>query len=128
MHQLMMIVLILLYLSLPGASEKLIRLPSKTECRRLASHDNCMTDLMQKYCKPACTEQHHLEVLVQSGIVSIPKTKSFYDLHALDIEENPVDFKQFRGKVVLVTNVASYCGECMSPQILTTTVSQRRLE
>jgi hypothetical protein len=77
----------------------------------LASHENCMTDIMQEYCKPACTEQHHFEVLIQSGIVSIPKVESFYDLHALDIQENPVDFKQFRGKVVLVTNVASYCGE-----------------
>lgn len=109
MHQWMFIALIHLLLSL-GSSQKLIRLPSKTECRSLASHENCMTDIMQEYCRPACTEQHHFEVLIQSGIVSIPKVESFYDLHALDIQENPVDFKQFRGKVVLVTNVASYCG------------------
>ena len=110
MHHRTLLLLIHLLLS-SGACQKLIRLPSKTECRNLASHDNCMTDHMQEYCKPACTEQHHLEVLIKSGIVTIPRFESFYDLHALDIHESPVDFKQFRGKVVLVTNVASYCGE-----------------
>lgn len=36
---------------------------------------------------------------------------SFFDLEAEDIDEKPVKFDQFRGKVTVITNVASYCGE-----------------
>jgi glutathione peroxidase-family protein len=35
---------------------------------------------------------------------------SFYDLSAVDIDGNDVSFEAFRGKVVLVVNVASECG------------------
>ena len=35
---------------------------------------------------------------------------SFYQLKAKDIDGNTVDFEDFRGKVVIITNVASYCG------------------
>lgn len=40
---------------------------------------------------------------------SAPSTpsSSFYELSALDIEKKPVDFGSLRGKVVLVSNVAS---------------------
>ena len=34
----------------------------------------------------------------------------FYKLTALDAQKNPVDFSVFRGKVVLIVNVASKCG------------------
>jgi glutathione peroxidase-family protein len=36
--------------------------------------------------------------------------KSFYDLSAVDIDGNDVKFDSFRGKVVVVVNVASECG------------------
>lgn len=35
---------------------------------------------------------------------------SFYDLKPLDAKEQPFDFSQFKGKVVLIVNVASKCG------------------
>lgn len=35
---------------------------------------------------------------------------SFYELEADDIDKNPVKFDRFMGKVVVITNVASYCG------------------
>ena len=35
---------------------------------------------------------------------------SFFDLSAVDIDGNDVSFEAFRGKVVLVVNVASECG------------------
>ena len=38
------------------------------------------------------------------------KSGTFYDLSAQDIEGNEVKFDSFRGKVVLVVNVASECG------------------
>lgn len=37
--------------------------------------------------------------------------QSFFELEALDIDKNVVSFDQFRGKVTIVTNVASYCGK-----------------
>ena len=43
------------------------------------------------------------------GIFSNPHTdvKNFHELTALDIDKNTVDFSTLKGKVVLVTNVAS---------------------
>lgn len=35
---------------------------------------------------------------------------SFFDLEAKDIKGNTVKFEEFRGKVTIVVNVASYCG------------------
>jgi glutathione peroxidase len=39
---------------------------------------------------------------------------SFYDLHSHDIDGTVVDFNEFRNKVVIITNVASYCGYTQS--------------
>ncbi|CAH1763706.1 15095_t:CDS:2 [Entrophospora sp. SA101] len=35
---------------------------------------------------------------------------SFYELEALDIKKNPLKFSQYKGKTLLVVNVASNCG------------------
>ena len=35
---------------------------------------------------------------------------SFYDLSIKSIDGNKIDFKSFKGKNVLIVNVASYCG------------------
>jgi len=35
---------------------------------------------------------------------------SFHDFSALNSKKQPVDFKQYKGKVILVVNVASQCG------------------
>ena len=37
-------------------------------------------------------------------------TKEFYDLKATDIYGMDVDFQKFKGKVLLIVNVASQCG------------------
>jgi len=39
-----------------------------------------------------------------------PVPDSFFELKALDAKKKPVDFSEYRGKVVLVVNVASKCG------------------
>ena len=103
----------MLLLLSPSLAQNLIRLPSKTECRTLATPENCLTKEMQHYCQPACAEQHNREILKQNRFPIAPKARSFYELNALDIHGNPVDFQQFRDKVVVVTNVASYCGKCV---------------
>jgi hypothetical protein len=70
-----------------------------------------MTQEMQLYCHRACAEHHNREILEQNRIPLSPKAMSFYQLSALDARGDQVQFEQFRDKVVLVTNVASYCGE-----------------
>ncbi|GBC07507.1 hypothetical protein RclHR1_00750041 [Rhizophagus clarus] len=48
-----------------------------------------------------------------SSQTSFPKhftTMSFYDLEALDIKKNSFNFSDWKGKVVLIVNVASQCG------------------
>jgi len=37
--------------------------------------------------------------------------KSFFELEADDIDEKTIKFDQFKGKVTVITNVASYCGK-----------------
>ena len=36
--------------------------------------------------------------------------KNFYDFSITSIDGNPLDLKQFKGKTILLVNVASYCG------------------
>lgn len=40
----------------------------------------------------------------------VAAAKSFYEFKMKDIEGNLVDFSSFKGKKVLIVNVASYCG------------------
>jgi glutathione peroxidase-family protein len=42
-------------------------------------------------------------------IFTTPKTdvKTYHDLHALDIDKNDISFSSLKGKVILVSNVAS---------------------
>ena len=42
----------------------------------------------------------------RAAAVPMAAAKSFYDLSAKDIDGNDVSFDKFKGKVVLVTNVA----------------------
>ena len=54
----------------------------------------------------------HLLYIIDSIIENkIGHINSFFELDALDIDKKIVKFDQYRGKVTLITNVASYCGE-----------------
>jgi hypothetical protein len=54
----------------------------------------------------------HLLYIIDSIIENkIGLINSFFELDALDIDKKIVKFDQYRGKVTLITNVASYCGE-----------------
>lgn len=43
-------------------------------------------------------------------VFNVFATKEFYDLKATDIYGMDVDFQKFKGKVLLIVNVASQCG------------------
>jgi glutathione peroxidase len=53
-------------------------------------------------------------VLIFAGMliamVSFSQKKSFYDFKVKDIDGNEVDMKKYKGKKVLIVNVASECG------------------
>lgn len=62
---------------------------------------------MWKNCEEACQAQRDGQ---DSDSESVEGVKSFYELKAYDIGGNEIDFRQFEGKIVVITNVASYCG------------------
>lgn len=43
------------------------------------------------------------------------QTTDFYQLSAMDISGNKISFEQFRGKKVMLVNIASRCG--FTPQL-----------
>jgi hypothetical protein len=60
---------------------------------------------MWENCEEACLAQR--DVRQEEAADGV---QSFYELKAYDIGGNEVDFHQFEGKVLVITNVASYCG------------------
>jgi glutathione peroxidase len=58
-------------------------------------------------CAASCERVDQQKALDAKALAGI---SSFYDLEANDIKGNPVSFEKFRGKVTIITNVASYCG------------------
>ena len=46
----------------------------------------------------------------QEGLLMAGKTMNLYDFTMDDIDGNPVNLNQYRGKVLLVVNTASLCG------------------
>ena len=66
---------------------------------------------MLRDCKTSCDELAS-PAAQSAGDTSIDTSMpaSFYDIKEKDIMGKLVDFSQFRGKVVYIVNVASYCG------------------
>lgn len=46
-----------------------------------------------------------------AALVNPENPETLFELNALDAKKKPVDFSQYAGKVVLVVNVASKCGQ-----------------
>jgi glutathione peroxidase len=104
------LVLLLLYLvmAVQGAA---VRELTMGECDRYANNglceDNRYEDTMLRQCEQACHRQNRKLRLEKLGYTN---ATSFYNLTAKTLAGNVIHFEQFRGKVVVVTNVASYCG------------------
>jgi glutathione peroxidase len=74
-------------------------------CQEWADIGECEAnpDYMLAYCAKSCAE-------VQVDKNDTNYQGSFFDLDALDIDENLVSFAELQGKITLIVNVASYCG------------------
>jgi glutathione peroxidase len=48
--------------------------------------------------------------IIASANISSAQKKSFYDFKAKDIDGNEIEMKKYKGKKVLIVNVASLCG------------------
>ena len=66
-----------------------------------------MAQLLRHITLPATSKTFQLALRYQGMMTS---ATPFYDLKPLDKNGTPFDFKQLKGKVVLVVNVASQCG------------------
>eukprot|EP01031_Cornospumella_fuschlensis_P037710 gene37710-45812_t len=74
-------------------------------CEFWASTGECEKnpDWMLQNCRKSCSE-------LPSQQEDTPIPESFYDIVETDIDGREVRFESFRGKVVYLVNVASYCG------------------
>ena len=62
---------------------------------------------MYENCATSCEKMEQSAAESQRQLATIG---SFFDLEAKDIHGNTIKFEQFRGKVTIIVNVASYCG------------------
>lgn len=68
-------------------------------------------EYMTENCEVACRNRQYKDKILAEEIESkVGHIESFYELEADDIDKNLIEFDQFKGKVVVITNVASYCG------------------
>jgi len=98
---------LLLLLSLSSLHQTIVEgVQRRTECDDWANMGECDANpnYMWEHCEDSCTK---VETKRHSEIAHIG---SFFELSAMDIDQNMVDFEEFRGKVTIVVNVASYCG------------------
>jgi glutathione peroxidase len=79
-------------------------------CAHWAEGGECDTNptYMLQHCATSCAQvtQAHLEQQRNA----LANVSSFYDLTAQDIQGHVIDFSDFKGRVVIIVNVASYCG------------------
>ena len=113
------------YVSLVSCSS-LMRQPSRSECYRYAEANACQLhpSFMQIHCDDRFSTCIDYDRKVRDAwSTSAAETdtsgkanqqpavaKSFYDLEAKHVLGSKVKFERFRGKIVLITNVASECG------------------
>lgn len=84
------------------------------ECEGWAEKGECSLNpkYMLEHCADACARQAELDIEMADAIErKIGHITSFFDLEAQDIDENVITFDKYKGKVTVITNVASQCGE-----------------
>lgn len=87
------------------------------ECEGWATSGECSLNpkYMVEHCPIACGKRAELDKQMAEAIEEqIGHIKSFFELEAEDIDGNALKFDRFRGRVTVITNVASYCGYTQS--------------
>lgn len=78
-------------------------------CENWAASGECDANSVFMYanCATSCEKMEKSAADTAKELAAID---SFFDLESKDINGKMVNFEQFRGKVTIVVNVASYCG------------------
>jgi len=77
-----------------------------------AGECNLNPKYMWEHCSAACGRLAEIDRAMADEIENkIGHIKSFFELEARNIDKEVVEFDRFRGKVTVIANVASYCGE-----------------
>eukprot|EP00578_Thalassiosira_sp_NH16_P010573 CAMPEP_0181113222 /NCGR_PEP_ID=MMETSP1071-20121207/20233_1 /TAXON_ID=35127 /ORGANISM="Thalassiosira sp., Strain NH16" /LENGTH=249 /DNA_ID=CAMNT_0023197247 /DNA_START=120 /DNA_END=869 /DNA_ORIENTATION=- len=87
------------------------------ECDDWSKSGECTLNpkYMWEHCPIACGKSAELDRWMAETIEKrIGHIKSFFELEAEDIDGNVLDFDRLRGRVTVITNVASYCGYTQS--------------
>jgi len=82
-------------------------------CEGWAENGECSLNprYMAQNCPQACGRQLERDRELAEHIEEkIGHINSFFELEAADIDQKVLEFDQFRGKVTVITNVASHCG------------------
>ena len=80
---------------------------SHEKCEEWAEIGECdkNPNYMREHCADACGNYELIDYSPIDGV------SSFFDLQARDIDGNNIFFDQFRERVTIVVNVASFCGK-----------------
>ena len=83
---------------------------SNSNCQSWADAGECDKNpgYMLDACADSCQKAAAAQAKLQQDLLK--DVHSVYDLQAKDIHGQMIHFSKFRGKVVVLTNVASYCG------------------
>jgi glutathione peroxidase len=98
----LLLLLCLLFLTRANA----VRADRNDSCEAWANQGECEANqpYMLVHCATSC------DAVAKAASEGLDGIESFFDLSAKDIDGNAIAFESFRGKVTVLTNVASYCG------------------
>ena len=100
------LVVTLMVLTWTGSVHAAVAADNHEKCSEWADAGECENNpnYMLVNCATSCDKVMNVDNSDLEGI------DSFYQLSAKDIDGNVIPFSAFEGKVVIMTNVASYCG------------------
>ena len=80
-------------------------------CAKMCTLSICVWFVAIWYVNISYAPHTYLQHILQYPEKKIGHIKSFFELEADDIDKKTIKFDKFKGKVTVITNVASYCGK-----------------